>query len=118
EFLLISPAHPTLKKAAITIKNKFIIFDLFISLSSFTLNLIYMEFTNKYWEWQVTMTFRLGLLLLFAILTSTVQAQSLKPSVTWAGVGFSGDWESRTTIYPHTSDFFCSNNDCNADNSV
>jgi len=77
-----------------------------------------MEFTNKYWEWQVTMTFRLGLLLLFAILTSTVQAMSLKPSVTWAGVGFSGDWESRTTIYPHTSDFFCSNNDCNADNSV
>lgn len=41
-----------------------------------------------------------------------------KPSVTWSGVGFSGDWGSRVEIYPHTSSFFCTNEPCDASNSI
>lgn len=48
----------------------------------------------------------------------TVVASEAKPNVTWAGVGFSGDWSNRAEVYPHTSNFFCLADSCEEDNSV
>lgn len=44
------------------------------------------------------------------LLTPPLSATPLKPTVTWAGVGFSGNWGERQSTYPYTSSFFCSNN--------
>lgn len=58
----------------------------------------------------------LGFILLLTF-SSSSEAQK-KTTVTWSGVGFSGDWGSRTEIYPHTSSFYCQTSACNSSNSI
>ncbi|WP_417657150.1 hypothetical protein [Pseudidiomarina aestuarii] len=60
--------------------------------------------------------FILGLAVIFNV--SVSNAAAVQPIVTWAGVGFSGDWASRMETYPITSGFFCGDTTCNDDNSI
>lgn len=68
---------------------------------------------------EITRTNIFSALILLLLLTfSLSSAAQIKPSVTWSGVGFSGDWGSRAEIYPYTSDFFCLNDACDSANSI
>ncbi|WP_126832161.1 hypothetical protein [Pseudidiomarina aquimaris] len=57
-------------------------------------------------------------LFLFIACTPVSYTADAKPTVTWSGVGFSGDWGSRAEIYPHTSSYFCTTQPCDASNSI
>ncbi|KFZ30643.1 hypothetical protein IDSA_08915 [Pseudidiomarina salinarum] len=48
-------------------------------------------------------------------LIPTAFASTTKPEVVWAGVGFSGNWGERASLYPFTSSFFCNSQTATCD---